>query len=120
MKAIIGVVTGISVFQSVITPVIDTVKTSTLQKSYFQQHHTALPYLIGTRRDPLVTDHAHDGSRQLQTAGRQQYQVEQIRQQLLTSQIRAQAGEWDIQLEKQQDSQAATSFPERPRIPPYR
>ncbi len=39
----------------------------------------------------------------------QEYQVEQIRQQLLTSQIRAQAGEWDIQLEKQQDSQAATA-----------
>jgi len=32
LKAIIGVVTGISVFQSVITPVVDTVKTSTLQK----------------------------------------------------------------------------------------
>lgn len=32
LKAIIGVVTGISVFQSVITPVIDTVKSSSLQK----------------------------------------------------------------------------------------
>ena len=32
LKGIIGVVTGISVFQSVITPVIDTVKTSAIQK----------------------------------------------------------------------------------------
>lgn len=32
LKAIIGVVTGIGVFQSAITPVIDTVKTSALQK----------------------------------------------------------------------------------------
>ena len=32
LKAIIGIVTGISVFQSVITPVIDTVKTSAMQK----------------------------------------------------------------------------------------
>lgn len=32
LKAIIGVVTGIGVFQSVITPVVDSVKTSTLQK----------------------------------------------------------------------------------------
>lgn len=32
LKTIIGIVTGISVFQAVITPVIDTAKTSTLQK----------------------------------------------------------------------------------------
>lgn len=32
LKAIVGVITGISIFQSVITPVIDTAKTSVLQK----------------------------------------------------------------------------------------
>ena len=49
LKAIIGVVTGISVFQSVITPVIDTVKSSSLQKLV-----SAIPG-IGGAADSMVS-----------------------------------------------------------------
>lgn len=48
LKAAVGVVTGISIFQSVITPVIDSVKTSALQKAI-----SAIPG-IGNAADGVV------------------------------------------------------------------
>ncbi|MCM1117786.1 MAG: stage III sporulation protein AE [bacterium] len=49
LKAIIGIVTGISIFQSVITPVIDTVRASALQKMV-----SAIPG-IGGAADSMVS-----------------------------------------------------------------
>ncbi len=48
LKASLGIVTGISIFQAVITPVIDSVKTSTLQKAI-----SALPG-VGNAADGVV------------------------------------------------------------------